>query len=34
MHFGVTLRNMGEQSTPEVLRECAAFAESAGLESA
>ena len=34
MHLGVTLRNMGEQSTPAVLRECAAFAESAGLESA
>ena len=34
MHLGVTLRNMGEQSTPAVLGECAAFAESAGLESA
>ena len=34
MHIGVTLRNMGEQSTPETMAQCAALAESAGLESA
>ena len=33
MHLGVTLRNMGEQSTPETLLRCAALAEEAGLES-
>ena len=33
MHLGVTLRNMGAQSTPETLLRCAALAEEAGLES-
>ena len=34
MHLGVTLRNMGDQSTPQTLGACAALAEEAGLESA
>ena len=34
MHIGITLRNMGEQSTPATLAQCVALAESAGLESA
>ena len=34
MHLGVTLRNMGDQSTPETLAACAALTEEAGLESA
>ncbi len=33
MHIGVTLRNMGEQSTPATLARCAALAEAAGVES-
>ena len=34
MHLGLTLRNMGDQSTPQTLSACAALAEEAGLESA
>ena len=33
MQLGVTLRNMGEQSTPALMVECAQAAEAAGLES-
>lgn len=33
MQLGVTLRNMGDQSTPALMVECAQAAESAGLES-
>lgn len=33
MKLGVTLRNMGEQSTPELMADCARAAEEAGLES-
>ena len=33
MRLGVTLRNMGEQSSPQMLRACAGLAEEAGLES-
>ena len=33
MHLGVTLRNMGEQSTPATMARCAALAEAAGFES-
>ena len=33
MHIGITLRNMGGQSTPETMSVCAAAAEGAGLES-
>ena len=33
MHLGATLRNMGVQSTPKILRRCALAAERAGLES-
>ena len=34
MHIGVTVRNMGDQSTPAIMGACAAAAEAAGLESA
>ncbi len=33
MQIGVTLRNMGEQSTPELMLACAQAAEQAGMES-
>lgn len=33
MHLGVTLRNMGQQSTPATLAACAGAAEAVGLES-
>ena len=33
MHIGVTVRNMGDQSTPAIMGACAAAAEAAGLES-
>lgn len=33
MHVGVTLRNMGDQSTPETMSACARAAEDVGLES-
>ena len=33
MHVGITLRNMGDQSTPETMSVCAIAAEAAGLES-
>jgi len=33
MHVGVTLRNMGDQSTPDTMAACARAAETAGLES-
>ena len=33
MDIGVTIRNMGEQSTPELVLACARAAESAGMES-
>ena len=33
MHVGITLRNMGDQSTPETMSVCATAAEAAGLES-
>ena len=33
MHVGITLRNMGDQSTPETMSVCATAAEGAGLES-
>ncbi|MYA15876.1 MAG: TIGR03619 family F420-dependent LLM class oxidoreductase [Gammaproteobacteria bacterium] len=33
MHIGITLRNMGDQSTPETMSACASAAETAGLES-
>ena len=33
MHIGVSLRNMGDQSTPETMAACATAAEDAGLES-
>ena len=33
MHIGVSLRNMGEQSTPAIMGTCARAAEAAGLES-
>ena len=33
MHLGVTLRNMGAESTPALMAECAQAAESVGLES-
>lgn len=33
MHVGIGLRNMGEQSTPETMSQCAAAAEASGLES-
>ncbi|MEM9622870.1 MAG: TIGR03619 family F420-dependent LLM class oxidoreductase [Pseudomonadota bacterium] len=33
MDIGVTLRNMGEQSTPQIMSACAAQAEAAGVES-
>ena len=33
MHIGVTVRNMGDQSTPAIMGTCAAAAEAAGLES-
>ncbi|MDE0421973.1 MAG: TIGR03619 family F420-dependent LLM class oxidoreductase [Gammaproteobacteria bacterium] len=33
MHIGITLRNMGDQSTPETMSACASAAEAAGLES-
>ena len=33
MHLGITLRNMGPQSSTEILTGCARIADSAGLES-
>ncbi len=33
MHVGVTIRNMGEQATPETMSRAAALAEEAGVES-
>ncbi len=33
MHLGTTIRNMGDQSTPELMGRCAECAEEAGLES-
>ncbi len=33
MKLGITLRNMGEQSTPDLMADCARAAEDAGLES-
>ena len=33
MHVGISLRNMGEQSTPSTMAACARAAEAAGLES-
>jgi probable F420-dependent oxidoreductase len=34
MKTGITVRNMGPQSTPEMMRDCVLLAEQAGLESA
>ena len=33
MKFGVSLRNMGIQSTPEMMKSCAEYAEQLGFES-
>ncbi len=34
MYLGVTIRNMGVQSTPDIIAACAKSAEAAGMESA